>query len=76
MRYEKKMKVFFKKGEWPLFPMPLFLFPFPFQSVLLNSSALSPNFFLRDSRASETRARVKITPRRLAFPAWGDFHAH
>ena len=45
MRYEKKMKVFFKKGVWPFFPMPLFLFPFPFQSVLLNSSALCPNFF-------------------------------
>ena len=45
MRYEKKMKVFFKKGVWPFFPMPLFLFPFPFQSVLLNSSALSPIFF-------------------------------
>ena len=35
----------FKKGEWPFFPMLLFLFPFPFQSVLLNSSALSPIFF-------------------------------
>ena len=44
-------------------------------------------FFLRDSRASETRARVKITPRekgetlislsplRLTFLAWDDFHA-
>ena len=41
--------------------------------------------FLRDSRASETRSRVKIIPRekgetrqgerRLAFLAWGDFHA-
>ena len=29
---------------------------------------LSP-FFLRDSRASETRASVKTTP------TWGDFHA-
>ena len=45
MRYEKKMESFFKKGEWPFFRMPLFLFPFPFQSVLLNSSVLSPNFF-------------------------------
>ena len=29
------------------------------------------------SRASETRARVKITPRErvLPFLAWGDFHA-
>ena len=36
----------------------------------------SPPFFLRDSRASETRARVKITPRRVSpFLAWGDFHA-
>ena len=39
---------------------------------------LSP-FFLRDSGASETRARVKITfslsPPRLAFLAWGDIHA-
>ena len=48
----------------------------------------SPPFFLRDSRASETRARVKIAPRekrrhasvkhlsppRLAFLAWDDFH--
>ena len=47
----------------------------------------SPPFFLRDSRASETRARVKIAPRekrrhasvkhlsppRLAFLAWDDF---
>ena len=41
----KENKSFFKKREWPFFPMPLFLFPFPFQSVLLNSSALSPNFF-------------------------------
>ena len=51
-------------------------------------------FSLRDSRASEARARVKITPRekgetqrgerknevtlsppRLAFLAWGNFHA-
>ena len=32
--------------------------------------------FLRDSRVSEQRARVKIThPTRLAFLAWGDFHA-
>ena len=35
----------------------------------------SPPFFLRDSRASETRARVKITPRVSPFLAWGDFHA-
>ena len=45
MRYEKKMKVFSKKRSGLFFPMPLFLFHFPFQSVLLNSSALSPNFF-------------------------------
>ena len=32
-------------------------------------------FFLRDSRASETRARVKITSRVSPFLAWGDFHA-
>ena len=38
-------------------------------------------FFLRDSRATETRARQKITPhefspRRVSpFLAWGDFHA-
>ena len=31
-------------------------------------------FFLRDSRASETRARVKIPPREKRL-AWGDFHA-
>ena len=31
-------------------------------------------FFFRDSRASETRARVKITPREKRL-AWGDFHA-
>ena len=31
-------------------------------------------FFLRDSRASEMRARVKITPREKKL-AWGDFHA-
>ena len=41
----KENESFFKKGVWPFFPMPLFLFPFPFQSVLLNSSALCPNFF-------------------------------
>ena len=42
----------------------------------------SPPFVLRDSRASQTRARVKITQcetkghaSRLAFLAWGDFHA-
>ena len=38
----------------------------------------SPPFFLRDSRASGTRARVKITPRgkgETPFLAWGDFHA-
>ena len=36
----------------------------------------SPSFFLRNSRASETRARVKITPRLVSpFLAWGDFHA-
>ena len=34
-----------------------------------------PPFFLRDSRVSETRARVKITPRLSPFLAWGDFHA-
>ena len=40
-----------------------------------------PHFFFRDSRASETRARVKITPcekkrpRVLPFLAWCDFHA-
>ena len=32
--------------------------------------------FLRDSRASETRARAKITPPRVAFSrVGGDFHA-
>ena len=35
----------------------------------------SPPFFLRDSRVSETRALVKITPRVSPFLAWGDFHA-
>ena len=50
----------------------------------------SPPFFLRDSRASETPARVKITPREKRrhaagiflsprrvspFLVWGDFHA-
>ena len=35
-----------------------------------------PLFFLRDSRASETRPRVKIARKaRLAFLAWGNFHA-
>ena len=40
-----------------------------------------PPFFLRDSRASETLARVKITPHEKRrhtcrhFLAWGDFHA-
>ena len=53
--------------------------------MLLNRAAVdyeqSP-FFLSDSGASETRARVKITPRekgdtlRDAFLAWGDFQAH
>ena len=42
------------------------------------------SFFLRDSKASETQVRVKITharkarrggESRLAFLAWGDFHA-
>ena len=41
----KENESFFQKREWPFFSMPLFLFPFPFQSVLLSSSALSPNFF-------------------------------
>ena len=31
--------------------------------------------FLRDSRASETRKRLKITPREKRRQAWGDFHA-
>ena len=31
--------------------------------------------FLRDSRASETQARVKSPHARLAFLAWSDFHA-
>ena len=31
-------------------------------------------FFFRDTHASETRARVKITPREKRL-AWGDFHA-
>ena len=34
-----------------------------------------PHFSSRDSRASETRARVKITPREKRRHAWGDFHA-
>ena len=34
-----------------------------------------PYFSSRGSRASETRARVKITPRVSPFLAWGDFHA-
>ena len=54
-------------------------------------STSSPPFFLRDSRACETRARLKIiprekkrhaagsiflSPRRVSpFLAWGDFHA-
>ena len=29
------------------------------------------SFFLRDSRASETRARVKITPREKGETRWG-----
>ena len=33
------------------------------------------HFSSRDSRASETQARVKITPRMSPFLAWGDFHA-
>ena len=33
-----------------------------------------PHFSSRDSRASETRARVKITPREKRL-ARGDFHA-
>ena len=32
---------FFKKGSGFFFPMPLFLFPFSFQSVLLKSSAFN-----------------------------------
>ena len=36
----------------------------------------SPPFFLRDSSASETRARVKITQsEKRRHAAWGDFHA-
>ena len=31
---------------------------------VLTQTTSSPPFFLRDSRASETRARVKITPRK------------
>ena len=41
----------------------------------VSSLICSPSFFLRDSRARETRARVKITPRVSPFLAWGDFHA-
>ena len=37
----------------------------------LKYTTSSPSFSLRDSRASETRARVKI----VAFLAWGDFDA-
>ena len=35
----------------------------------------SPSLFLIDSRASETRARVKISPREKKRHAWGDYHA-
>ena len=50
----------------------------------LSTLQIVPLFFLSDSRASETRARMKITPhenfpspRRVSpFLAWGDFHAH
>ena len=31
-----------------------------------------PHFFLRDSRASETRARVKITPPKKGETQWGE----
>ena len=59
-------------------------------SSLRDRPTSSPPFFLRDSRESETRARVKITPREKKrqaagreknarrvspFLAWGDFHA-
>ena len=65
------------------FQVDLWAETLPFSVVLQLDYEQSP-FFLRDSRASETRARVKITPRekgeslsppRLAFLALRDFHA-
>ena len=49
------------------------------QCTVLQTTS-SPSFFLRDSRAYETRARVKITTREKTrsvspFLARGDFHA-
>ena len=62
----KENESFFKKGEWPFFPMPLFLLPFPFQSVLLNSSALSPNFFSgiveRAKRENAWKSPLGVSP--------------
>ena len=46
--------------------------------IIFLQTTSSPPFFLRDSRASETRVRAKITPREKGetpFLAWGDFHA-
>ena len=66
IRYEKKMEVFSKKGSGLFFPMPLLLFHFPFQSVLLNSSALSPNFFSgiveRAKREHEWKSPHGVSP--------------
>ena len=81
---EKKTKVllvafFFCSEKWVI------------NTIFDNRERVVPHFFLRDSRASETRARVKITPREKRwhaagreknegrhvspFLAWDDFHA-
>ena len=62
----KENESFFQKREWPFFPMPLFLLPFPFQSVLFNSSALSPNFFSgiveRAKRENAWKSPLSVSP--------------
>ena len=43
----------------------------PRKVVLFFYTSSSPPFVLRDSRGSETRARVKITPREKGETRWG-----
>ena len=43
----------------------------PHKVVLFLYTSSSPPFVLRDSRGSETRARVKITPREKGETRWG-----
>ena len=82
IRYEEKMKDFFKKGEWPFFPNATFPGPFSFQYVLLNSSAFNcslarlrvvPIYFsgiverAKRERAWKSPNRVSPFPRGVIF---------